>query len=125
MWSVASGTVSYVGYKGANGNLVTIKHDNGFTSHYAHLSRFARNLKVGDTVDQKQIVGFVGATGRATGPHLHFGLKHNGKFINPQKVKYTMGPSVPTQCKSEFKDIVEERTRILQTIAVGKLDRRS
>ena len=58
----------YAGYKGANGNLVTVKHDNGFTSYYAHLSRFARNLKVGDIVDQKQIIGYVGSTGRSTDP---------------------------------------------------------
>ena len=82
VWSVASGKVVHVGYKGANGNLVAVRHDNGFTSYYAHLSRYARNLKEGDTVEQKQIIGFVGSTGRSTGPHLHFGLKHKGKFVN-------------------------------------------
>ncbi len=125
VWAVATGTVSYVGYKGANGNLVAVKHDNGFTSYYAHLSRFARNLKKGDKVDQKQIVGFVGATGRATGPHLHFGLKHRGQFVNPQKVKYTMGPAVPKKCSQDFKKVVKERIERLKTIPVGRVNKRA
>jgi len=125
VWSVASGKVIHVGYKGANGNLVTVRHDNGFTSYYAHLSRYARNLKEGDTVEQKQIIGFVGATGRATGPHLHFGLKHKGKFVNPQKVKYTMGPSVPANCRVEFNAQSKERIEKLRAISVGRIDKRS
>ena len=125
VWSVASGKVVYAGYKGANGNLVTVKHDNGFTSYYAHLSRFARNLKVGDIVDQKQIIGYVGSTGRSTGPHLHFGLKHKGKFVNPLKVKYTMGPSIPASCKGEFDLLVKERISTLQSIGIGRMEKRS
>ena len=92
---------------------------------YAHLSRFARNLKVGDIVDQKQIIGYVGSTGRSTGPHLHFGLKHKGKFVNPLKVKYTMGPSIPASCKGEFDLLVKERISTLQSIGIGRMEKRS
>lgn len=81
--SVADGVVGFVGPKGGNGNLVSIKHGYGYESGYAHLSRFARGLKVGQQVAQGQVIGFVGNTGLSTGAHLHFGLKHDGKFVDP------------------------------------------
>ena len=81
--AVADGIVGFVGPKGGNGNLVSIKHGYGYESGYAHLSRFARGLKVGQRVEQGQVIGFVGSTGLSTGAHLHFGLKHDGKFVDP------------------------------------------
>jgi murein DD-endopeptidase MepM/ murein hydrolase activator NlpD len=66
------GTVTHIGYSGPSGNLVKLEHPGGITTGYAHLSRFAEGLRVGDKVKRLQLVGYVGATGRSTGPHLHF-----------------------------------------------------
>jgi len=84
VWAAADGTVSFIGPRGANGNLVSLRHANGFETHYAHLHRFASGLSRGDEVAQRRVIGFVGTTGRSTGPHLHFGLKRNGRFVDPQ-----------------------------------------
>jgi murein DD-endopeptidase MepM/ murein hydrolase activator NlpD len=119
IWSVASGTVTKIGKKGPSGNLVAVKHANGFTSYYAHLSRFAKGIKVGDHVEQKSIVGFVGMTGRATGPHLHFGLKHKGRFVNPQKIKYTTANPLPAAAQPEFQKVIELRLEQLKQIQMG------
>lgn len=84
--SVADGTVIFAGWSGGYGRLITIKHDEVYTTMYAHLSRFARGLKKGDHVKQGDLIGYVGATGTATGPHLDFRMKMNNTFIDPQAV---------------------------------------
>lgn len=86
--SVADGTVVFAGWKGANGKLVVLKHENGLTTHYAHLSYIPRTLKRGKEVKQKELIGHVGSTGRSTGPHLHYGVKDNGKWVDPLGVKF-------------------------------------
>lgn len=78
------GTVQFVGNGGPAGNLVTILHANGVETGYAHLSKFAPGIKIGDKVATKQLIGFVGSTGRSTGPHLHFSAKKNGQFFDAQ-----------------------------------------
>ncbi|MDG2050709.1 MAG: M23 family metallopeptidase [Myxococcota bacterium] len=83
VWSVAEGTVIYRGWAGASGNLVKVKHRNGYVSYYAHLAGFEKGLKVGDTVGQKQVIGRVGSTGLATGPHVCFRVQKNGRYVNP------------------------------------------
>ncbi len=80
VWATAPGTVVFKGRNGALGNYVEIRHRNGYKTGYGHLSRFPRGLKKGSYVKQKQVIGFVGATGRATGPHLHYNFfVRNGK----------------------------------------------
>lgn len=86
VWSVASGTVIYRGWAGASGNLVKVKHRSGYVSYYAHLSRFNSGLKVGDSVSQKQVLGYVGQTGLATGPHVCFRIQKNGRYVNPMDI---------------------------------------
>ena len=89
VWAIADGIVSFIGRKGALGNYVEIKHKNGYKTGYGHLSKFPRGLKKGQRVKQKQTIGYVGATGRATGPHLHFNFYAtvNGKYkiTNPTR----------------------------------------
>jgi hypothetical protein len=80
----APGTVSFVGPAGAAGNLVRILHPGGIETGYAHLSRFAEGLKVGDGVRRMQVIGYVGSTGRSTGPHLHFSASRDGVFFDPE-----------------------------------------
>ena len=102
VYAVADGTVLFVGVRGGNGNLVRLRHAHGYESGYAHLSRFARGLRAGDTVTQGQTIGFVGSTGLSTGPHLHFALKRNGQFIDPLLAENTRGPSLTGQALRDF-----------------------
>lgn len=81
--SVLEGRVSEIGYSPNIGNYVRIQHQNGFESIYGHLSKIRSDLTVGKIVAQKEILGQVGQTGLATGPHLHFGVKKDGRYIDP------------------------------------------
>jgi len=83
----ASGVVQRVGYGRYKGRYITIRHPNRYVSHYYHLSRGARNIKAGVRVEQGQVIGYVGSTGLSTGPHLHYGLQKNGRFLNPLHLK--------------------------------------
>lgn len=82
--AVNDGTVSFSGRMRGYGNVVKIRHAGGYVSLYAHQSR--RRVKRGQKVKKGQIIGYVGSTGRSTGPHLHFGLMKNGRWIDPMKV---------------------------------------
>jgi murein DD-endopeptidase MepM/ murein hydrolase activator NlpD len=77
------GTVTFVGFHGAVGNFVRIEHPGGIETGYGHMQRFADGLRVGDKVKRLQTIGYVGSTGRSTGPHLHFSVKKNGEFVDP------------------------------------------
>ena len=82
--AVAKGKVIFAGWKGGYGKVTKIKHDDGYVSLYAHQSRL--KAKKGAFVSKGDIIGFVGSTGRSTGPHLHFGIYKNGRAINPMRV---------------------------------------
>ncbi len=83
VYAVADGKVVFRGRKGAAGNMITIAHTNGYHTKYLHLSRFSANARYGSRVRQGQVIGYVGSTGRSTGPHLDFRVIHNGKPKNP------------------------------------------
>lgn len=85
--AIGDGVVTFAGWKGGYGRLIYLKHSNGYQSGYGHLSGFARGIKKGKRVHQGQLIGYVGNTGRSTGPHLHFEMKRNGRFINPLQIK--------------------------------------
>ncbi len=102
VWATAEGTVGFVGRKGASGNLVIIRHHGGLESIYAHLQRFARGLKRRQEVKQGQVIGYVGSTGRSTGPHLHFGLRRKGRFIDPMKHRAGPARTIDPQHKAKF-----------------------
>ena len=89
--AVADGVVTQRSWAGGNGNLVQIRHENGYVSFYAHLSRYADGLRVGDRVEQKQVIGYVGQTGLATGPHVCFRVQRNGKYVDPSRLKMPAG----------------------------------
>jgi murein DD-endopeptidase MepM/ murein hydrolase activator NlpD len=100
--ATAEGTVTEAGRSGGYGNLVELRHANGIQTRYGHLSRFAAGLHVGQRVHQEQIIGYVGATGLATGPHLHYEFRVNGRATNPQRKDAGAGEPVPTKLKSAF-----------------------
>lgn len=88
VYAIGSGKVIAKGYQaGGGGNYVKIRHNSVYTTTYMHLSRFAKGLKVGSTVKQKEVIGYVGSTGLSTGPHLDFRVYENGKPINPLLIK--------------------------------------
>ncbi|HEX7668985.1 MAG TPA: M23 family metallopeptidase [Polyangiaceae bacterium] len=103
------GVVKFIGNGGPSGNLVTIEHAGGLETGYAHLSRFEPGLKVGDKVTALQIVGYVGSTGRSTGPHLHFSLKKKGVFIDAETLKFDSLRVLPEGERAAF---IETRTRL-------------
>lgn len=83
VYAVADGKIVFRGRKGAAGNMVTLSHANGYHTKYLHLSRFSANARHGSRVKQGQVIGYVGSTGRSTGPHLDFRVVHRGKLKNP------------------------------------------
>src|SRR5262249_53574826 len=91
VWAVADGVVVQRSWAGGNGTLVQIQHRNGYVSAYAHLSRYAEGLRVGDGVEQKQVIGYVGQTGLATGPHVCFRIQRDGKYVNPSRLRMPAG----------------------------------
>jgi murein DD-endopeptidase MepM/ murein hydrolase activator NlpD len=113
IWACKAGTITYAGRKGTNGNLVIINHKDNLISYYAHLQRFASVSKSGRTVRERQVIGYVGSTGRSTGPHLHFGVKKNGRFIDPLKYKVRPGKPVPAKYRSKLKEVIAKQQRLL------------
>lgn len=93
--AVASGTVVSATYDSANGRMVRLRHPSGYQTYYLHLSAFASGVRAGVRVDQGQTIGRVGATGLATGPHLHYGLKKNGAWVDPLTEHRRMPPGEP------------------------------
>ena len=91
--AVAAGTVVFAGYNGGSGRMVHLRHANGFESQYLHLSSIA--VRSGSRIDQGVLIGRVGSTGLATGPHLHYALKRNGVNVNPVTVHRAMPPGDP------------------------------
>jgi murein DD-endopeptidase MepM/ murein hydrolase activator NlpD len=116
--AVAEGVVTFAGWKGPNGNLVVVKHKNDYVSAYAHLSRIADGIKIGSRVNHERTIGYVGSTGYSTGPHLHFALRHDGKFINPLEMKMVPGDPLPVADKKAFLAETAARRASLSHIAL-------
>lgn len=104
--AVGDGVVTQRSWAGGYGNQIIVKHTAGLESMYAHLSGYARGLAKGQRVRQGQVIGFVGSTGLATGPHLDFRLRQNGKFIDPAKAINPRGEPVSKKAMAEFEKIV-------------------
>ena len=89
--AAGSGTVERANRYGSYGNYIRIRHTDGYKTAYAHLSKFARGVRAGKYVRQDQVIGYVGTTGRSTGPHLHYEVHLNGKKINPRRLSQLSG----------------------------------
>lgn len=102
--AAGAGRVQFRGVKGGFGNLIEIAHAGGVVTRYGHLSSFAAGLKTGQRVEQGQLIGKVGMTGLATGPHLHFEYIERGTYIDPQKAmrRATPGTPVPAAERADF-----------------------
>lgn len=97
VYSAGDGKISFRGVKGGYGNVVIVRHGHRYSTLYAHLSRFARGLRVGSRVRQKQVIGYVGSTGYSTGPHLHYEFRVNGVHKNPLSVKLPGAKPLPSK----------------------------
>jgi murein DD-endopeptidase MepM/ murein hydrolase activator NlpD len=100
--AVGDGIISHRGWQGGYGNTIAIRHGAGLESQYGHMSGYARGMAVGVRVRQGQVIGFVGMTGWATGPHLDFRLKQHGRFINPAKAVNPREESIAPGRRKEF-----------------------
>lgn len=100
--TVGDGTIYKIGYNRFNGNYIKIRHSNGYVSIYLHMTRFARGMKRYKRVAQGEVIGYVGATGLATGPHLCFRMRKNGEPINPIKLRSRSAAPVSKAHRAEF-----------------------
>ena len=106
--AVANGVVTQRSYDKSNGNKVRLRHANQYETTYIHLSRFGRGIKLGRKVTQGQVIGYVGATGLATGPHLDYRVFKNGRPINPLKIERIPSAPLPKPALPQFKLRVQE-----------------
>lgn len=116
--AIGDGVVIYAARKGANGNIVKIKHNGTYTTAYLHLSKFGKGIKRGVEVKQGDVIGYVGSTGRSTGPHLDFRFYRNGKAIDPLKVKSPPAKPVDPTYLDEYRPVVERYKSQLDSIQV-------
>jgi murein DD-endopeptidase MepM/ murein hydrolase activator NlpD len=112
--------ITHRGDGGGAGKLVMIKHSGGIETAYMHLSAFAGGQRVGQRVAAKTVIGYVGATGLATGPHLHFGVRQNGVFINPKKLAPVRSRGVSARELAAFKEEARKLGARLAAIQIAK-----
>ncbi len=112
------GTITKLGNYGANGNFIAIQHSGGYETGYSHLSRFESGLKVGDKVKTMQPIGYVGSTGRSTGPHLHFSAKKDGKFIDAESLHLDALTVLPPAERAAFAKIKKHYDGLLEAVAL-------
>ncbi|MEO1482733.1 MAG: peptidoglycan DD-metalloendopeptidase family protein [Myxococcota bacterium] len=118
VWSVGDGRVVRAEWAGGYGRLVAIQHSNNWVSQYAHLSKIL--VKKGQRIRQKDVIGHVGASGLATGPHLHYELKKNGAFVNPATQRFERAKSLSGEALKKFKARVIELNRQLDQARVAR-----
>lgn len=121
IWAASAGVISFKGPAGHAGNLVMIKHDGGIETAYMHLSKFA-DVKVGQKVKAKTVIGYVGSTGMSTGPHLHFGVKQNGAWIDPTKLTPIRANGVGGRDLDGFRAEVAKLEAQLSAIKIAAAD---
>ncbi len=114
--AAGDGRVVFAGRNGAFGRFIEIKHLNNFRTRHAHLYKFAKGVKKGKVLKQGDIIGYVGTSGRSTGPHLHYEVKHKNRTINPIKLKLESTVNVEEIDMSNFyASISLTRERFLAT----------
>jgi murein DD-endopeptidase MepM/ murein hydrolase activator NlpD len=108
IYAAADGVVERAGWSSGYGRFILLRHVNGYETAYGHLSRIAAATTVGATVRQGQVIGYVGHTGDATGPHLHFEIRINGHFVDPLSVKLPRDKTIPPQSQQQFAQTVDQ-----------------
>ncbi|MDI6757481.1 MAG: M23 family metallopeptidase, partial [Endomicrobiia bacterium] len=113
--AIGDGTIVFKGWSGGYGNLARVRHPNGYESYYGHLSRFAK-ISRGARVRQGQVVGYVGATGVATGPHLHFEMRSGRAPMNFLALRLPSKKKIPDEHKAEFVKVAQDARARLDDI---------
>jgi murein DD-endopeptidase MepM/ murein hydrolase activator NlpD len=114
VWAAGDGEIVFRGWLGGLGRTVKVKHRSGYTTYYGHLSRYGEGIAVGKRVRQKQIVGYVGTSGTATGPHLDYRVEHRGRLVDPLKVSFESEASISPEEYERFARTKRERLDRLQ-----------
>ena len=109
IFASGNGVVEVAGLEGGYGKYVKLKHNNGYETAYGHMSAFAKGLEPGKRVRQGQVIGFVGSTGQSTGPHVHYEILVNGRFVDPMRIKLPRGRSLDGPLIASFE---KERDRL-------------
>ena len=122
IYAAGNGKVTFVGRKSGYGNVIEISHGGGYTSLYAHLNGFAKGVKVGTNVKQKELIAYVGNTGLSTGPHLHFGLYKNKQAIDPLKVVKIEKTNIVSKEELKFKALVKDMNAKMDLAMDGSLN---
>jgi murein DD-endopeptidase MepM/ murein hydrolase activator NlpD len=119
--AVSDGVVESAGYMRGGGNTVTLRHAGGYVTQYLHLSSFARGVRRGARVAQGQVIGRVGATGLATGPHLHYAMKRNGAHVNPlaEHRRHPPGEPIPAAARAAFEATRDDALRRFVSASPG------
>ncbi len=121
IWAVADGTVEFAGWSGGNGYTVTLRHRVKFKTMYNHLSRFAKGIRVGAAVKQRQVIGYVGSTGLSTGPHMDYRVIRNGRFVNPLKQAFLPGRPVSPTARPAFFETSDTLLRQLHSAEASQV----
>ena len=116
IFASGNGVLEKVGLEGGYGKYIRIKHNNGYETAYGHMSAFAKGMEIGKRVRQGQVIGFIGSTGQSTGPHVHYEILVNGRFVDPMRVKLPRGRSLDGPVMAGFE---KERDR-LDTMMAGR-----
>ncbi|MEM6415869.1 MAG: peptidoglycan DD-metalloendopeptidase family protein [Pseudomonadota bacterium] len=103
IYAAGDGTIERINRFGSFGNYIRIRHARGYKTAYAHLNGFKRGLRSGSRVRQGDVIGYVGSTGRSTGPHLHYEVHYKGKAVNPQKLKMATGIKLTGKERQRFR----------------------
>ncbi len=109
IFASGNGVLEKVGLEGGYGKYIRIKHNNGYETAYGHMSAFAKGMEIGKRVRQGQVIGFVGSTGMSTGPHVHYEILVNGRFVDPMRIKLPRGRSLDGTIMTGFE---KERDRL-------------
>jgi murein DD-endopeptidase MepM/ murein hydrolase activator NlpD len=123
--AVSDSIVNFVGKQGGYGNLVVLNHQAPYSTAYGHLSRFAKGIKRGGRVSQGQVIGYVGATGLASGPHLHYEFRINGAQRNPLAMKLPTAYPLDRRYRAQFAahaQPLSARLNLLRNTNLSKLD---
>ena len=115
--AIGSGTVAFAGRRGGYGNLIILKHWNGYSTYYGHLSRIGTGIRRGAKVTQGQTIGYVGSTGNSTGPHLHFEIRVHQKPVNPVLAKIPRANPLSGKAMARFKEMKKKMDGDLATIS--------
>jgi murein DD-endopeptidase MepM/ murein hydrolase activator NlpD len=102
IFAVADGTIENAGWSGGGGNTIVLRHRANFKTMYNHLSHFAKGIRAGTTVRQRQVIGYVGSTGLSTGPHLDYRVMKDGRFVNPLKQTFLPGQPISPSNHAAF-----------------------